>query len=97
VLSVLTEVREEVSTYDTGLERWLYLLCHQLIPIGVFSEERMLLNFVASMITQPRLGVPPQQSGHHAPRFGRDVRREVERVGKDPLIHDVHVLVIERR
>ena len=91
------DVREEVSTYDTGLERWLYLLCHQPIPIDVLSEERMSLYFVASMITQPPLGVPPQQSGHHAPRFGGDVRREVERVRKNPLIHDVHVLVIERR
>ena len=91
------DVREEVSTYDTGLERRLYFLRDQLIPIDILGEERMPLNFVASMITQPPLGVPPQQSGHHAPRFGGDVRWEVEGVGKDPLIHDVHVLVIERR
>lgn len=85
------------STYHTGLERWLNLLCHQPIPVDIPGEERMSLDLIPAVITQPPRRIPLQQSGHHAPRFRGDVRREVERVGEDPLVHDVHVLIIERR
>ena len=84
-------------TYDTGLERWLNLLCHQSIPIDVPGEERMPLDLVTAVITQPPLRIPLQQSGHHTPCFRGDIRREVERVGEDPLVHDVDVLVVKRR
>ena len=95
--SVSTDARPQGrTTYDTGLERGLNLLCHKPVPIDILGEERVPLDFVSSVITQPPLGVPLQQSGHHAPCFRGDVRREVEGVGEDPLVHDVHVLVVER-
>ena len=61
------------------------------------GEERVPLDLVSAVIAQPPLRIPLQQSGHHAPRFRGDVGREVERVGEDPLVHDVHVLIVERR
>jgi len=95
--SVLMHVHGGGSTYDTGLEWWLNLLCHQSIPIDVPGEERVPLDLVTAVITQPPLRVPLQQSGHHTPRFRGDIGREIERVGEDPLVHDVDVLVVERR
>ena len=88
---------EGASTYDTGLERWLNLLRHQLVPIDISGEERVPPDLVTAVVSQPPLRIPLQQSSHHAPRFGRDVRREVEGVAEDPLVHDIHVLVVERR
>ena len=96
-VSVPMGVGEDMSTYDTGFERRLDLLCHQSSPIDIPGKERMSLDLISSMITQPPLRVPLQQSGHHAPRFGGDVRGEVERIREDPLVHDVDILVIERR
>jgi len=85
------------STYNAGLERWLNLLRHQPIPIDISSEERMPLDLISSVIAQPPLRIPVQQSGHHTPRFRGDVRGEVERIGQDALVHDVHILIVERR
>jgi len=91
------QIHENALTYNTGFEWWLDLLRHQPVPIDVSGEERVPLNLVSAVVTQPLLRVPLQQSSHHAPRFGRDVGREVERVGEDPLVHNVHVLVVEGR
>ena len=90
-------LHEEALTYDAGFEWWLNLLCHQLVPVDISGEERMPLDLVSAVVTQPPLRIPLQQSSHHAPRFGRDIGRAVERVGEDPLVHNVHVLVVERR
>lgn len=67
------------------------------MPVDVFREEWMFLDLVSAMVTQPPLRVPLQQSSHNTPRFRRDVRREVEGIGEDSLVHNVHVLVIEWR
>ena len=91
------DIHEVALTYDTGFEWWLNLLGHQLVPVDVSSKEWMLLDLVSAMVTQPPLRVPLQQSSHHTPRFSRDVRREVEGIREDSLVHDVHVLVIEWR
>ena len=95
--SELMHVHEGTSTYDAGLERRLNLLRQQPVPIDISSEERMSLDLVSAMIAQPPLRIPLQQSGHDAPRFRGDVGREVERIGEDPLVHDVHILIVERR
>ena len=88
---------EETSTYDTGLEWRLNLLRHQLVPIDISGKERVPPDLVSAVVAQPPLRIPLQQSGHHAPCFGGDVGREVEGVAEDPLVHNVHVLVVERR
>jgi hypothetical protein len=90
-------VQEEALTYDTGFKWRLNLLGHQPVPVDISGEERMPLDLVSAVVTQPLLRTPLQKTSHYAPRFGRDVGREVERVGEDPLVHNVHVLVVERR
>jgi hypothetical protein len=63
----------------------------------VAREERVLLDLVRALRAEPPRGVALEEPGHHALRVPADVRREVEKVGQDPLVHHIHILVVERR
>ena len=67
------------------------------IPINVLRKERVPLNFLSSVSAQALGGIPMQEARHDALSFRADIRRELEWVTQDPLVHRVHVLVIEWR
>jgi hypothetical protein len=55
----------------------------------------MSLDLLSSIHTKTSCRIALQQPDHHAPSFGGHIRREVERVGEDALIHRVDILVVE--
>lgn len=83
------------NTYHTWLERRLDLLCQQPRPINVPRKERVPLNLVGTVRSQTPVRFALQQAGHHPTRFRAHVRRKHERVAQDPLVHHVHIFVVE--
>jgi hypothetical protein len=65
------------------------------IPINVFREEGMSLDFLASVGSQTSSRIPLKQACHHTSSFRRHIRREIQRIGKNPLVHGVHIFVVE--
>lgn len=68
-----------------------------LVPVDVLREERMPLNFFGPVRTQTLRGIPLEEPGNERHRIMRHVLWEEERVRENALIHNVHVLVVERR
>ena len=59
-------------------------------------KKRVALDLLAAVRAEALRGVALEERGDHALRLGRHVGREEERVLQDPLVHHVHVLVVER-
>jgi hypothetical protein len=67
------------------------------VPIDIFREEGVLLNFLAPVCAEPLGGVTLQQSRHDAPRLRGHIEWEVQGIGQDALIHRVDILIVKRR
>lgn len=66
------------------------------VPVDVFCEERMPLDLLPTICPETLRRIPLQESNHHTARLRRHVRREVEWVGEDALVHRVDILIVER-
>ena len=78
---------------EEGRGRWRR---HAPCPVDVPREERMPLDLVCAARSQAARRISLEEARHDTLRLVRDVVREYEGVRQDPLVHDVHVLVVER-
>lgn len=66
------------------------------VPVDIFSKERVPFNFLSSVCTKASGWVSLEESRHNASCLRRHIGWEVKGVAKNPLVHRVHVFIIER-
>ena len=71
-------------------------LTHSQVPVDIFGKEGVSLDLLSSIRTKPSCWITLEKPSHDALCFPRYVVREYKWVHEDPLVHRVHVFIIER-
>lgn len=68
---------------------------HSQVPVDILGKEGMSLDLLSSICTEAASRITLEKPGHDTLCFPRYVRWKHEWVHEDPLIHGVHIFVIE--
>lgn len=70
-------------------------LLYSQVPIDIFSKKWMSLDFLSTVCTEASRWIALEKPGHDTLGFCRYIGWEDKRVHEDPLVHCVHVFIIE--